>query len=132
LENSFLTGNDTVISHFEVIGNTTWGRYALCNRNVCEGGDQTTIGHEAAMGLTANGGQCRANPDVGEWYSLTNVTHCPAGVMPSSNGNGCAWQVKRRVKSVGTPCLVGMGLRKACQADANGQGIMISCCLLLM
>jgi len=121
LDNSFLAGNDSLVSHFQINTNTTWGRYALCNHNVCDGGVPNTVGHEAAMGLARHGdGQCAVNAGVGEWYSLSEGGQCQAGQSPSSGA--CVWQLKQRVKSVATSCLVQQGVRKACAVDAQQGG----------
>lgn len=56
--NSAFINNQTVISQWQMMVNTTWGQYALCNRDLCVGGDNVTVGREAAMGVGANGGQC--------------------------------------------------------------------------
>jgi hypothetical protein len=104
----------------EVDGNTTWGQYALCNRGVCVGGDNNTIGHEATSGFTLGGGQCMLHNNIGDWYSFTAASQCAANVtVPSTD---CAWQFVKRVKSVSTQCLVGAGLKQACMADAASGG----------
>lgn len=115
LAGSAISGTGTVISMLEVDGNTTWGQYALCNRGVCVGGDNNTIGHEATSGFTLGGGQCMLHNNIGDWYSFTAASQCAANVtVPSTD---CAWQFVKRVKSVSTQCLVAAGLKQACMAD---------------
>ncbi len=41
--------------------NTTWGQYALCNNNVCAGGNDFSVGREAPTGIKPFGGQCTNN-----------------------------------------------------------------------
>jgi len=115
-----LVNNATVVSQFEILVNTTWGQYALCNAGICVGGDNAHVGQEAAMGVGKHGGLCQSNALTGNWYSFTNASMCPSTTMPPSPD--CSWQVVRRVKSVTTACLVANDLYDACVDDIRNGG----------
>lgn len=77
---SFVAKNDTAISQYSFYLNNTWGQYAQCNQNVCFGGDERTVGREASLGFSADGGECSSNIDLGSWFSLRNTSECAANV----------------------------------------------------
>jgi hypothetical protein len=115
-----IVANDTVVSTFRLNLNSTWGQYALCNHDSCVGGDDRTVGHEATSGFTVGGGQCMMHSAIGDWFSLTSSSMCAQNAtVPSTS---CAWQLVKRIKSVGMPCLVSAGLVAACHADQLSGG----------
>ena len=67
------------------------------------------------MGTPA-GGQCVANPLVGEWFSLPVQGRCGAGATP--DGKSCTW-ASARVKTIDAQCLLKHGYIEACVADGR-------------
>lgn len=111
--------------------NTTFGQYGLCNFGTCIGGADDRVGQEAADGAgLIKGGQCQANAELGNWFSLPpyNASLCPGGGLGDSTYNetvgingtawsGCGWKVAEKVKTINGQCLEGHGFVEACLAD---------------
>jgi len=119
------------VSEYTVSVNTTFGQYGLCNFGSCLGGANDRVGQEAVAGIgLIKGGQCQANEDIGNWYSLPpyNETLCPGGGLDSNTYNetvgingtawsGCGWKVVEKVKTIDGQCLEANGFVEACLQD---------------
>lgn len=106
LVSSSLNISDRFVSQFNVVVNTTFGQYRLCNNLTCIGAESQipNIGRESFAGLEPKfGGQCSPNSILGTWYSLTTAAK-EAG----------QWKLLNRVRTVRGDCLIKQGLAKLC------------------
>jgi len=116
------------ISHWSLTLIPRFGQYQNCNNygpgpppggaaNTCLGNEHFWVGHEATLGMGADGGQCvLPNALTGEWFSLPEPGRCAAGVTP--DGKACTWTATR-VKTIDAQCLLKHAYIAACQADGR-------------
>eukprot|EP01062_Namystynia_karyoxenos_P073474 TRINITY_DN70268_c0_g1_i1.p1 TRINITY_DN70268_c0_g1~~TRINITY_DN70268_c0_g1_i1.p1 ORF type:complete len:440 (+),score=110.39 TRINITY_DN70268_c0_g1_i1:85-1320(+) len=106
------------ITKWEIEHLPRWGQYQNCNGYPpdCLGANNWWVGHEAANALApVAGGQCAANPLVGEWWSLPAGGACADGNRPGDGS--CTWRKSRRLKTIDSTCLLATGYKHACLTD---------------
>ena len=98
--------------------NTTWGQYGYCNDGQCKGGDDTSVGREAAFGVMPAGGQCSQNHSLtGTWYSMREGARCNGDSYPGDGSSTCAWKTMKILKNITSDCLKSIGFLDACEQD---------------
>ncbi|CAE8654233.1 unnamed protein product [Polarella glacialis] len=99
----------SVITHWRLTANTSWGQYAYCayigGKNVCEGGTDRLMGRESGLGLGSGPlqGQCSENTDCGSWFSLPAAGQCRPGETVGTSG--CTWGGAVALRSIAASCL---------------------------
>ncbi|CAE8619594.1 unnamed protein product [Polarella glacialis] len=101
--------NGSVITHWRLTANTSWGQYAYCvyvdGENTCLGGTDRLVGRESGFGLGSGPlqGQCSENADCGSWFSLPAAGQCRPGETVGTSG--CTWGGAVALRSIAASCL---------------------------
>ncbi|CAE8712987.1 unnamed protein product [Polarella glacialis] len=116
--------NGSVITHWRLTANTSWGQYAYCvyidGENTCQGGTAQLVGRESGFGM-GNGplqGQCSENAERGSWFSLPAAGQCGPGEAVGSRG--CTWGGAVALRSIAASCLFEERLLAASCAREQG------------
>lgn len=108
------------IAEYEVVVNSSYGQYALCNYisnddrgNVCVGGGDA-VGRAPWLHICHGKelcGQCTNNSETGSWFSFPKEGECKSGTHVGTDG--CTWQ-GRLTKIVDYHCALGFYLKVQC------------------
>jgi len=124
LSNGSGFGGASVVSWWKVEVSNAFGQYGYClydsvgHKNYCHGGTGIKVGRESALGQGVGHlqGQCSANLDVGNWYSLPAAGQCANGQPMGTDG--CTWRNAQRVRTVNISCIMNeRGLTRSCKEE---------------
>jgi len=100
---------DDVVARYKVAVNTDFGKYSLCNKGTCEGGDRYRVGCESYQHCSDKPGiPCSSETRSNLWFSLPQTGECRESEDPMEPGP-CMWKVLQIEKYVRWSCILANG-----------------------